>query len=486
MATLRPLTPGAATCFTCPSTGPRKKRTRGSRAEGQVMTGDEVRQVLEAMLPQGEIDCLCAQFGVIERQRKLKLGMFVRAMVISAGTPGGAYQADVLRSYLEFEVPPVARSAFYRWFDEPLERFMAALADRALAYARAQQVDLSGPLCGVTDWYIVDATTVTVRDALREEFPGTGGYAAIKVHKILSVGCGAPVQYHFSPAREHDSRHLQIEESWRGYGLLADLAYASLDRLRACDTHGVRYVIRLKENWKPKVDHIARGQVTQEFFPGTDFDALLEDNTLVLDGRTIDADVHGGRGRHTLALRLVGVQTPKGYCFFLTNLPPRIGPRQVADLYRVRWEVELRIRLDKSVNRLDAIDADQPCTLKTLLHASLIASTIAALLAHTHNIQTRPQQEGAPRTQAPLHPRRLALQLAVSCQSIAQAFELTGTEATRRWDKIAELLTHSGKDPNWRRRPSVLDQLRGWKRQPLARKQANSRDLSPRNIKEAA
>ena len=88
--------------------------------------------------------------GVIERQRKLNLGMFVRAMVISAGTPGGAYQADVLRSYLEFEVPPVARSAFYRWFDEPLERFMAALAERALAYARAQQVDLSGPLGGVT------------------------------------------------------------------------------------------------------------------------------------------------------------------------------------------------------------------------------------------------------------------------------------------------------------------------------------------------
>ena len=100
--------------------------------------------------------------------------MFVRAMVISAGTPGGAYQADVLRSYLEFEVPHVVRSAFYRWFDEPLERFMEALAAHALAYARAQEVDLSGPLCDVQDWYIVDATTVTVRDALREEFPGAG------------------------------------------------------------------------------------------------------------------------------------------------------------------------------------------------------------------------------------------------------------------------------------------------------------------------
>jgi hypothetical protein len=268
---------------------------------------------------------------------------------------------------------------------------MAALADRALAYARAQQVELSGPLGGVTDWYLVDATTVTVGAALREEFPGTGGDAAMKVHKILSVGCGAPVQYHFSPAREHDSRHLQIEESWRGDGLLADLAYARVDHLRACNTHGVRSVIRLQENWQPKVDHRARGQVTQEFFPGTDFDALLEDHTLVLDGRTLDADVHGGRGRHALALRLVGVQTPKGDGLFLTNLPPRIGPRQGADLYRGRWEVELSLRLDKSVNRLDAIDAEQPYTLKPLWQASLIASTIAALLAQTHHVQTRPQ-----------------------------------------------------------------------------------------------
>src|SRR6267142_4866288 len=450
------------------------------------MTGDEVRQVFEAMLPQEEIDRLCEEFGVIERQRKLNLGMFVRAMVISAGTPGGAYQADVLRSYLEFEVPKVARSAFYRWFDEPLEQCMAALADRALAYARAPQVDLSGPLCGVQDWYIVDATTVRVRDALREEFPGAGEYAAIKVHKVLSVGCGAPVRYHFSPAREHDSRHLTIDESWRGYGLLADLGYASIERLRACDAHGVSVVIRLKDNWKPKVDYIARGQVTQTFFPGTKLDALLAEDILMRDGRAIDADVHVGGDKHPLPLRLIGVHTPKGYCFFLTNLPPRIGPRQVADLYRVRWEVELSIKLDKSVHRLDQVDAERPCALKTRLHASLMASSIAALLAHTHHMKTRPQQAGQPRTEAPLHPRRLALQLAVSCQSIAQAFDLHGIEAEQRWNKIAELLTHTGRDPHWRRRPSVLDQLRGWKRQSIARTEARSKKAAPDNVKAVA
>ena len=36
------------------------------------MTGDEVRQVCEAMLPQEEIDRLCQQGGVIERQRPMR------------------------------------------------------------------------------------------------------------------------------------------------------------------------------------------------------------------------------------------------------------------------------------------------------------------------------------------------------------------------------------------------------------------------------
>jgi hypothetical protein len=80
----------------------------------------------------------------------------------------------------------------------------------------------------------------------------------------------------------------------------------------------------------------------------------------------------------------------------------------------------------------------------------------------------------------------LALPLAVSWQSMAQAFELTGAAATQRWNTIAELLTHSGKDPNWRRRPSVLDQLRGWKRQPLTRKKPTTGNVSHCYIKTAA
>jgi hypothetical protein len=217
----------------------------------------------------------------------------------------------------------VVRGAFYSWFGPELERVLNAVRDRALAYALAQPLDLPGVLgAEVRDWHIFDSTTVRLDDALKKEYPGAGDYAALKIHKRFSVGLGTTIGYHLSPAREHDAPHLRIDESWRGLGLLADLGYASLDLLRTCERCGVHYVIRLKENWKPKVDHVARGTLRETFAPGTDLDLLIDAETLVLDGKVIDADVRVGRGAREIRCRLVGVPTEKGYCYFLSSLPP--------------------------------------------------------------------------------------------------------------------------------------------------------------------
>lgn len=54
------------------------------------MTGDEVWEVFEAIVPPEEVACLGQQFGVVEHDRKLNLGVFMQAVVISAGTLGGA------------------------------------------------------------------------------------------------------------------------------------------------------------------------------------------------------------------------------------------------------------------------------------------------------------------------------------------------------------------------------------------------------------
>lgn len=204
--------------------------------------------VFAEVLPGALIDEFAETLGVVERERKVDIRCLVRALVLAAGTPSGGLQADALRAYGIMNVASISRAAFYKRFNAALAGLMSGLAAHVLGVAGKQDVDLPGFLGGVVDWWIVDSETVKLPNALKEEFPGTGDYAAIKVHKTFSVGTSCPIAFHFSPAREHDSLHLEINEHWAGHGLLADLGYASLARLQACKKHGVEPVSRIESS----------------------------------------------------------------------------------------------------------------------------------------------------------------------------------------------------------------------------------------------
>jgi hypothetical protein len=428
------------------------------------MKSEDLKEVIEAIVPSDLILQWCDEIGVIERERRLNICELVRCMILACSSPSGAAQADVLRAYLHAGAPHVSTTAFYNWFTPRFEQLMDRLAAHTLAYSRAQVPDLPVMMQVASDWIIVDATTCRLPDAFLDVYPSTGDYAALKVHKHLSIGTGCAVHYHFSPAVEHDSPHLTIDASWAGKGLLCDLAYASIKRLRACQKHGVSFVIRLKDNWKPRVQEVRGKDLREKLLEGADFDALIELGVLPLEGELVDAIVLVGNEKRPLRLRLVGVDTHKGYCFFLTNLPETISAWEVSEIYRTRWEVETSFKLDKSEQGLDEAASPasvNPHAVRALMHASLISSTLTTLLVHKHNSSVKKNAAGE-RIEAPLHPRRLAMQLVVSSASIIAAMEMEGAAAQKLWRHVAEVLTISGADPNWRRRPSVLDRLRGW------------------------
>jgi putative transposase len=426
---------------------------------------------METLFPESVLSQVAEETGFHRRDRKRDAVKFLRTMLVSASSPAGGRQADIMRQYFEAGGEKVVRGSFYDWFGPPLEKAVTKLSEIALDFARRQPVDLPGTLGGVHDWRIVDSSTVKLHQNLVGTYPGTGDYAAVKVHKTLSVGSGTVVDYHFSPAREHDSPHLTLDESWRGFGLLVDLGYASISRLRDCQRYGVSVVIRLKDGWKPKVTSVARADLKRTFVPGTDLDLFLDDVHLNL-GNIIDVDVVVGSDE--IPMRLVGVLAPgHGYRFYLTNLPRSFGPHQIADLYRVRWEIEVSNKLDKSSLRLDEIDARRPEAVRALLHASLVASILITAIVNRHNLAERPT--GAPRTAAPLHHGLVARMVAQAAFRIAEAFECEGEDAIAEWDRLADIIVHTGKDPNWRRRPSILDQLRGWPAPAKATKRLSSR-----------
>jgi hypothetical protein len=145
--------------------------------------------------------------------------------------------------------------------------------------------------------------------------------------------------------------------------------------------------------------------------------------------------------------------------FFRSSLASACRPayeHQVNSFMGCDYNIELSIRRDKSVQRPDQSDAERPYSVKMLLHASLIASIFTALLAHIHNLQTRPSHEGSQLTEAPLHPRHLALQLVVSGHSIARAFDLKGPRRSGAGSRVpicsrmpGETPTGVGGPPSW-------------------------------------
>jgi DDE family transposase len=435
------------------------------------MTGAKLRQMMETMLPDALLGEVADATGFHQRDRKRNAVKFLRTMLIAASSPSGGRQADIMRHYFEMGVERVVRGSFYDWFGPPLEAAMAKLAEIVMTWARAQPVDLPGILGDVVDWRIVDSETVVLNKRLLPEYPSTGDYAALKVHKTLSVGIGTTVAYHLSPAREHDSPHLRLDETWRGMGLLVDLGYASVARLRECQTYGVSVIIRLKDGWKPKVQRVARADLKKTFVPGTDLDLFLNDVYLEL-GNVVDVDVTVGAG--DLPVRLIGVRVPdKGYRFYLTNVGRRLGPHQIADLYRVRWEIETNNKLDKSSHRLEEIDAKRGPAVRAMVHASLISSVLVNSIVHTHNRVTPTKADR--RTRPPLHAGLVARMLATAAFRITDTLELSADAAAAEWDKIAAIIVHASEDPNWRTRPSILDQLRGWCAVPAAKKKLSSR-----------
>jgi putative transposase len=359
------------------------------------MTGEQLETLMLGVFERERMLELARDYKLVQRERSLDVVRLVLGLVMTGGTEECGRQYAVLRNYLDSGAPRVVRGGFYAWFNEPLEQLLTELLSRALAEALKVPKLLPGLLGRVSDWRIVDSTTIKLDRALIAHWRGAGDYAALKIHKEWSVGLGNLVAYHLSPASEHDSLHLQIDAARRGSGLLMDLAYASLQRLRDCEQHDVRYVIRLKNNWKVRVTRLVRGELSKQLGVETDLDLLLLNETLVTADKAIDAEVEVGTERHPVRCRLVGVPTPKGYCLFLTNLPRKThGPLQVGDLYRVRWEIEIDNKLDKTGAHIDRITAQKPVSVSILILASLINSTLARIIVQREKVETIVKMRG--------------------------------------------------------------------------------------------
>ncbi len=415
------------------------------------MKGTMLRKALHNVLPADVIEQAVEKAHLVTRRMKLDAVALVRSLVLSMGSDDSGRLADAYELYLREADEEVVRGAFYGWLGDKLVRVMEALSQHALEVVRSERPVLEGPLAKRDDWLVVDSETVTLRDSLRETYPSTSKRAGLKVHNVYSLGRNNVVDYWVSPAREHDARHLEVDESMRGKGLIVDLAYASKRTLAACQRHGVGLVMRLKKGWKPTMRRL-HGPDDSVDVDDLVLEGLVDLAPSTLDGATIDADVRVGRAAQGVEARLIGVPGPHKYHWYITLLPrEEFSPHEVAAIYATRWNIELDNKQDKTGARLDQIRATTPSSVAILVHAAMIRTILANLLVH------RALQQRAS-TEPPLHASALVLALAQMGPELADQLEL---DDPQRWDRLARVLWRRAQDPNWRGRPSQLDTLRG-------------------------
>jgi hypothetical protein len=71
-----------------------------------------------------------------------------------------------------------------------------------------------------------------------------------------------------------------------------------------------------------------------------------------------------------------------GYLFVLTNLPCSISAEKVLDLYRLRWQIEMKFKTLKSVLHLDSVPARSNEGLRVYVFAKLLAALLIDALVY--------------------------------------------------------------------------------------------------------
>lgn len=338
------------------------------------------------------LEAIAEDMGLVKKKRVHHTGLIVCAVILSAfqrSTDTQGRWLDAQRTYEAIGGPRASRVSFHKQVVK-LAPLMRALVRRRFddMTARASRNQLRGRLACFADVLIPDGCGFKLANALSGVYAGTGVPAQLKLHAVYSVAAGDCVSAKATAGSVHDSDGFWPE--WEAGALyIWDLGYQSVDRFVDAALSGAHVLQRLKDTHNPQVlasygpTGARRALDDGEVGPVRIGEALAlglvhKRAELDLDVRLVD------HHKRALVARVVCVPINGDDRYYLTTLPREIfTPHDVAELYRVRWEVELLFRGWKGAMRLDEVRRLRtPAALEAAVSASLLAASLSRDLAY--------------------------------------------------------------------------------------------------------
>ncbi|HEU4403821.1 MAG TPA: IS4 family transposase, partial [Polyangiaceae bacterium] len=291
---------------------------------------------------------------------------------------------DAQRLYEQLGGPPSSKTSF-RNGARRCRRLLEALVCRGLAGLAADAPPpLRGRLSHFADVLIPDGCAFKLAAALSGLYQGTGTAAELKLHAVYSVREGGAVAVTPSAGNVHDSDGFWPATWQEGALYLWDLGYQHNGRFLDAQAAGAHVLQRLKHKANPVALRSYGPTGASRFLAHDDGRPMRLDEAItfgfvhkraVLD---LDIELRDEAGRRAVA-RVVCVPFDGEDRSYLTTLPRAIfSAHDVAELYRIRWEVELLFRSWKGALRLDEVERlRHPASLQTAVYAALCASLLS-------------------------------------------------------------------------------------------------------------
>lgn len=352
---------------------------------------DRLVPALKALLPEEKLDQVGRAVAFIRRLREVRASLFVWSTVMSrfgGGRPAFEQARQWYQRMAEQKLAP--RPFQLRFKCEAAVRLFEQVFDNAVKPWRGKTRSTHPLAKHFPDVAVIDSTLLQVSDELRTVYKGTwSSEAALKVLLTISIFGLLPLHAKIEPANLHDMKCFpELGIFQRGTLLLFDKGFASYQRLAALADASLHYLCPMRANGNALIVGIRRApkhvrDALRRYPQGVRLRDVLPEKRGIASEWDIDVILTSGAEKDRPAIqtrsRLVIVPGPEGKQRpYVTTLEASTwSPKAIAELYRLRWQVELVFKELKQHLNLEALNSRDRHAVKVFAYASLIALALS-------------------------------------------------------------------------------------------------------------
>jgi hypothetical protein len=325
-------------------------------------------------LPQRQFRRIVAKYE--DRTKGWAMSHWNHLLVLMFGQLTGC---ATLRELTDITIAHAKKSIFLGFGRNPINRQMLSKANTLrdhrifeefafymVGIAQSKRITKEFELHG--RFYAIDSTTIDLCMSVFRwaEFRSTK--SGIRIHTQIDIATEIPVFYRITNAKVHDVNSMD----WLTYEPLAcyvfDRGYFDLARLYRINTFGAFFIIR--EKGKPAFEIV-------------DGESILEGTDNVLKDQSIRFTKKENKEKYPGVIRRIVYYAPelhRSFVYYTNNF--LLKAREIALLYKYRWQVELFFKWIKQHLRVKRFWGESENAVRIQIHVAIITYCLIAIIEH--------------------------------------------------------------------------------------------------------